>query len=174
MVGAVDDRINAQNGWLKSLNLPDSVYAEVSELHEKSIKAWASNSSDEHSRVNQEIFSRRKKYDKQILPYTKHEMDSIAQFRVVLPTWNSLSFDYLSELKHFNKKWLAIFGEVDSVVPTQASVKNIIHYMAISGNKDYNIAIIPKCGHAPIDIETNLLIRLDHLVINWLYLNILK
>ncbi|MHC1705105.1 MAG: alpha/beta hydrolase family protein [Tenuifilaceae bacterium] len=174
VVSAIDDRINAQKGWLQSLNLPDSVYADVLELHEKSIKAWASNSSEEHIKVNQEIFRMRKKYDKEILPYSKNEMDSILEFRVVLPTWNSLSFDYQSELKHFNKRWLAIFGEVDRVVPTEASVKNIIYYMSLSGNKDYNIAVIPKCGHAPVNVETKRLIRMDHLAINWINENVIK
>jgi len=172
-VSAIEDRINAQKGWLKSLNLPDSVYTKVLELHEKSIRAWASNSNEEHDKINKEIFRMRKKFDREILPFTKNEMDSIPAFRVVLPTWNSLSFDYLSELEHFNKKWLAIFGELDMVVPTEASVKNIVYYMALSGNKNYNIAIIPKCGHAPVNVETKRLIRMDYLTINWLNENVI-
>jgi len=109
-----------------------------------------------------------------MLPFTKEEMDSIPDFRAVLPTWYSMPDDYLSELAHFNKKWLAIFGEVDRVVPTEASVKNIIHYMSLSGNRNYNIAVIPECGHAPVNVETKRLIRLDYLVVNWLNDNVIK
>jgi pimeloyl-ACP methyl ester carboxylesterase len=76
--------------------------------------------------------------------------------------------DYLTELEHFNKKWLAIFGEVDRVVPTNASIKNIEHYMSISGNKDYNIAVLPNCGHAPVDVDTKQMVDFHYLIINWL------
>jgi hypothetical protein len=174
VVSAVDDRINAQKGWLQSLNLPDSVYSAVLDLHVKSIKAWAGNSPEEHTKVNREIFKMRKKIDPKILPYTKNEMDSISEFSTVLPTWYSLSHDYLMEMKYFNKKWLAIFGEVDKVVPTEASVKNIIHYMSLSGNNDYSIAVIPNCGHTPVDVETKRMIRIDNIIINWLNDNVIN
>lgn len=168
VVSAVDDRINAQTGWLKSLKLPDSTYAEVLSLHKKSIRAWAGNSAAEHEKVNREIFEMRKKYDSELLPFTKQEMDSIPDFKVGLPTWYSLPSDYMSEMERFNKKWLAIFGEIDQVVPTQASVENILHYMKISGNNDYKIVVIPKCGHAPVNTETKRMVRLENIILNWL------
>jgi hypothetical protein len=46
--------------------------------------------------------------------------------------------------------------------------------MKISGNKYYDIAVIPKCGHAPVDVETKRLIRIDNLIINWLNENVLE
>ena len=91
------------------------------------------------------------KYDQRYLPSTKKKMDSPA-FSTILPTWRSLGYDYMCEMEHFNKKWLAIFGENDRVVPTEASVKNIIHTMSLSGNRSYKIAIIPRMGHVPVDI----------------------
>lgn len=174
VVSTIDDRINAQKGWLKSLNLPDTTFNAVLSMHEKSIRAWASNDSTEHRKVNEEIFKMRKKYDAEILPHTKEEMDSIPDFKAVLPTWYSLPNDYLTELKHFNKKWFAIFGEVDQVVPTQASANNIVRYMSISGNNDYLIAIIPNCGHAPVNTETKRMIRMDNIILNWLNENLTK
>jgi len=71
-------------------------------------------------------------------------------------------------------KWLAIFGELDIVVPVEASINNIIHYMHISGNKDVNIALIPDIGHTPVGIKTRRLVRLDNLSINWINNTILK
>ncbi len=174
VVSAADDRIYAQTNWLHSLNLPDTIYNEVLSLHIKSIKAWASNDPLNHKKANEEISELRKKYDSQILPFTKQEMDSIQEFVAVLPTWYSLPNDYLTELEHFNKKWLAIFGEADQVVPTMASVSNIIHYMAVSGNKDYHIAVIPNCGHAPVNLETKRMIRLDNIILNWLNEDVFK
>jgi hypothetical protein len=58
------------------------------------------------------------------------------------------------------------------MLKTEASVRNIIHYMSISGNKDYKIVAIPRCGHAPVDVETKRLIRIDYIIIDWLNQNI--
>lgn len=174
VVSAIDDRINAQKGWLKSLNLNDTAFVEILALHEKSIRAWASNKPVEHDKVNKEIEIMRQKYDTTLLPYKKEEMDSIPEFAAVLPTWYSLPNDYMSEMKHFNKTWLAIFGEVDPVVPTAASVENILNYMSLIGNRKYAVAIIPECGHAPVNVKTKRMIRLDNLLINWLNENVIN
>jgi pimeloyl-ACP methyl ester carboxylesterase len=161
-------------GGYRSKGIKDSIINAVIPLWKRSFAAWASRNPEEHRKVNMEIFEWRKKFNKDILPFTKEEMDSIPEFRSVLSTWYSMPDDYLTELEHFNKKWLAIFGEVDNVVPTQASVRNILRYMKISGNKNYGIAIIPRCGHAPVDIETKRMIRIDNLIINWLNENVLS
>jgi len=175
VVTAVEDRLYAQlNGMKDGGLLTDSMLAEVKPLWEKSFLAWASNDPLEHEKVNNEIEEWRKNYQRQLLPFTKQEMESIPEFRVVLPTWNSLSNDYLTELSTFNKKWLAIFGDADRVVPTEASVKNIVHYMSLSGNENYDIAIIPEMGHVPVNVKTKRLVRIDNLVINWLDENIVN
>lgn len=173
VVNGIEDRLNAQlNGMMDGGILNDSLLPVVKPLWEKSFNAWASHDVKEHLKVDREIFEWRKKIDQRLLPFTKSEMDTIPAFRVLLPTWNSMGFDYLSELAAFRKPWLAIFGEVDRVVPTQASIRNIEHYMKISGNEDYSVAVIPKCGHAPVDIETRMLIHIDYLILNWLNQNV--
>ena len=173
VVSAVDDRINAQKGWLKSLNLPDSAYEEVFGLHCRSIRAWASQDAAEHMKVNSDITEMRKKYEANILPWKKEEMDSIPDFANGLPTWYSLHFDYMSEMRHFNKKWLALFGEKDAVVPTEQSIENTLTYMKQSGNKDYLIAVIPDCGHGVLNLKTKEIIRVNHIIINWVKANVL-
>jgi hypothetical protein len=107
-------------------------------------------------------------------PVQKTEMDSDDDFGIILPTWNSLGSDYLSEMEHFRKKWLAIFGAEDRVVPTNESVKNINYYMSLSGNPDCNIAVIPGMGHVPVDIKTKERINFDYLIINWLNRRVMK
>lgn len=174
VVSAVDDRIHAQKGWLKSLDLPDSTFSEVLDLHEKSIRAWASNNSEAHKKVNSEISEMRKKYEARILPWTKEEMDSIPEFTFILSTWYSLSYDYMSEMENFSRKWFAIFGEDDHVVPTFESIKNMNDYMKISGNNDYYIAVLPDCGHGVINSKTNRMIRVDNMIINWINTNVLN
>ena len=174
MVSAVDDRVNAQKGWLQSLDLPDSTYSEVLDLHIRSIRVWASEDPEQHLALKDEIYRMRGKYDANILPYPKEEMDSIPGFEMVLSTWYSLKYDYLSEMEYFTKKWLAIFGEEDPVVPTPESVENIIHYMNLSGNSDCYVAVIPECGHGMINLRTNRIIRINHMIINWLNSHVLN
>jgi pimeloyl-ACP methyl ester carboxylesterase/L-ascorbate metabolism protein UlaG (beta-lactamase superfamily) len=173
VVSGVEDRLNAQlNGMLDRQVLNDSLLTLVKPLWTRSFLAWASHDPEELRKVDTLISEWRKNYDSRLLPFMKSEMETMPEFSVALPTWNSMGFDYLTELSKFKKPWIAIFGEVDHVVPTQASVKNIQHYMELSDNKDYSIAIIPKCGHAPVNVETKRLIRIDHLILNWLDQNI--
>jgi hypothetical protein len=168
MVSGIDDRMNAQMGAIKASGVSDSVMQVVTPLWRESFEAWASNDPKRHEQVNKKIREYRERIDRNALPFTKAEMDSIPEFAEVLSTWNSMQFDYLTEMAHFRKPWLALFGEVDQVVPTEASVRNILHYMDLSGNPDYLVAIIPKCGHTPVNVETGQRILFENIVLNWL------
>lgn len=173
VVSAIDDRMNAQiNGMIDQAIITDSIAALVRPVWRRSFEAWASNDPREHKKADMEIMEQRKIYPRTYLPFTKSEMDSIPGFAIVLPTWNSLRADYMTEMEHFRKKWLAIFGAVDRVVPTTASVSNINHYMTISGNNNCNVAVIPGMGHVPVDTETKRRVDFDYLIINWLNRNV--
>jgi len=174
VVSMEDDRIYAQLGSYRTRGIADSVIEAITPLWKRSLAAWAGNRPADHDRVNEEIREARKRFDRDLLPFTKAEMESIPDFKVVLPTWRSMPNDYLTELTHFTKPWLAMFGEVDVVVPTQASVRNIERYMALSGNREYTVAVIPRMGHAPVDVETKRLVRIDNLVLNWLHANVIR
>lgn len=174
VVSAVEDRIFAIKGWLQNFNLPDSVFNIAFEFHKKSIIAWGSDNPEEMDKADKEIIEMRKSFRADILPPTKAEMDNLPDFYNELPTWKSLKYDYMKELNGFNKKWLAIFGQEDEVVPTVESVENIINYMEMSGNDNYNIAVLPDCGHGVINLKTNRIIRINHIVIHWLNNNILN
>lgn len=168
VVSMEDDRIYAQMGSLRSRGVPDSVMAAVEPLWRRSFAAWASNDPAAHDRVDAEIRAARTKFDASLLPAPKAVMESSPGFRFVLPTWKSLGNDYLSEMKHFTKPWLAMFGDIDTVVPTRQSVRNIQSLMAVSGNTDYAIVVLPRVGHAPVDVETKRMVRIDNIVLNWL------
>lgn len=175
VVSNVDDRLYAQlNGMADAGILDETTMAEVKPLWERSFRAWETMRVSDHEKVNREISEWRKKYNRRMLPFTNLEMESIPEFSGILPTWRSIQYDYLTELGSFTKNWLAIFGEADRVVPTEASVKNIIHYMSESGSNSYNIAVIPECGHAPVNIRTGEIIRIDYLVVNWIWDNIVN
>jgi pimeloyl-ACP methyl ester carboxylesterase len=175
VVSAIEDRMYAQiNGMIDQGIITDSIAGLVSPVWRRSFEAWASKDPAEHAKVDREIRQQRKICSESYLPSTREEMDSLPGFSIILPTWNSLGADYMTEMEHFNKRWLAIFGAEDRVVPTDESVRNINRYMEISGNKNCNIAIIPGMGHVPVDVETKRRIDFDHLIINWLNRNVLK
>jgi pimeloyl-ACP methyl ester carboxylesterase len=173
VVSAIEDRMNAQiNGMIDQGIITDSIATLVRPVWRRSFEAWASKDPEEHVKADREIMEQRKIYPRTYLPFTKREMDSLPGFAVVLPTWNSLGADYMTEMEHFKKKWLAIFGAVDRVVPTEASVNNINRCMTISGNNNCNIAVIPRMGHVPVDNETKRRVDFDYLIINWLNRNV--
>lgn len=60
-----------------------------------------------------------------------------------------------------------MFGAADQVLPTQTSVRRIQRLMVESRNTRYTIAGIPRCGHAPVDVETRWKIRIDPLILHW-------
>ncbi len=172
VVSMVDDRWYAQMGGLMARGNSDSVINAVKPVWMQSFEAWASNDPAKHQKADQEIRDWREKTSMTLLPATKEECDNDPALSVYLSTWNSIPNDYLTELGHFRKKWFALFGNVDQVVPTHASIRNIQKYMALSGNQDYDIAVIPNCGHSPVDTETKRLIRIDHVILNWLNENV--
>jgi len=175
MVSAIDDRLYAQlNGMVDGGVITDSIADMVRPLWRKSFEAWASHDPAKHALLDYEIEEQRKLFGRGAIPFKKAEMDSLQNFMVILPTWNSLGSDYLTEMQHFRKKWLAIFGAEDRVVPTCESVKNINYYMSLSGNTDYNIAIIPGMGHVPVDVKTKQRINFDYLIINWLNRSVME
>jgi hypothetical protein len=168
VVSTVDDRLYAQMSGLRAMGVSDSVIAEVKPLWLESFQAWASGRRSDHDRVDQKIIEWSSRYGQSALPAPRAAMLSDPAFAAVLPTWRSLPNDYLSELKHFQKKWLALFGDSDVVVPTETSVRNIREFMKISGNDDYVIAVMPHCGHAPVDTETKRRIAFENIVLNWI------
>lgn len=173
MVSAIEDRMYAQiNGMIDRGTITDSIADLVSPVWRRSFEAWASKDPEEHAKVDREIIQKRTIHSRIFLPPTKEEMDSRPEFAVLIPTWNSLGADYMTEMKYFTKKWLAIYGAEDRIVPTYDSVKNIEYYMNLSGNKNCNIAVIPRMGHVPVDIETKVRINFDYLIINWLDQNV--
>lgn len=46
--------------------------------------------------------------------------------------------------------------------------------MARGRNTRYTIAGMPRCGHAPVEVETRRMIRMDHLILNWLAHHVLR
>jgi hypothetical protein len=172
VVSMVDDRLYAQLNGFRDRGTSEQTIAEITPFWEQSLAAWASRDPRAHEQVDRDIAEWRKKYPRAILPFTKQEMETRPELERVLSTWRSLPSDYLTELTRFRKKWFALFGAADRVVPTEVSVKNILRYMALSGNKNFAVAVIPRCGHTPVDVETKQRVLFENLTLNWISENV--
>jgi len=168
LVGAKEDRFYAQINGLKAQGASDSLVAEVEPIWRGIIEAWASDDPADHSRIDGQIRAARERYPRSVLPPTIGEVAGNPAFDEFIPTWASLKYDYVTELDRFEKPLLAIYGGQDQVVPTQASVEAILAHMAVSGNDDVSIAVLPNCGHAPVDSETKARILFENPILNWM------
>ncbi|MDD2964412.1 MAG: alpha/beta hydrolase [Bacteroidales bacterium] len=164
-----DSRYYATLGWIKLKNPPDSVYRILDSLWEKSLKAWDEGNNAKIDESEKEVNKLEGKIEKILLPPSRHELLTVPALKGLLPTWNSMKNDYLSVLSTFRKRWLTIFGADDVVVPTQKCILNIQNFTKISGNKQVEIVVLPSCGHSPVNSKTNELVRIDHMLINWLH-----
>jgi hypothetical protein len=174
VVGMVEDRLYAQlNGLADGGAASPQLIGEITPLWEKSLAAWASRDQRALEEVDREIPEWRRRYPWTVVPFPTRDLDTRPELERLRPTWRSLSSDYMTELARFRKKWFAMFGAIDRTVPTDASVKNILRYMAVSGNRDFAVAVIPRCGHTPVDTETRERVRFENLTLNWISENVL-
>lgn len=173
VVSMLDDRLYAQlNGLADGGGVSQQVIDEITPLWEKSLAAWASGDRRALDEVDREIPEWRKRYPWGGLPFPARDLDTRPELQRIRPTWRSLSSDYMTEMARFRKPWFAMFGAADRTVPTDASVKNILRYMALSGNRDFAVAVIPRCGHTPVDTETKRRVLFENLMLNWFAENI--
>jgi pimeloyl-ACP methyl ester carboxylesterase len=173
VVGMVEDRLYAQlNGLADGGAASPQLIGEITPLWEKSLAAWASRDQRALEEVDRNIPEWRKRYSWTVVPFPTRDLDTRPELERLRPTWRSLSSDYMTELGRFRKKWFAMFGAIDRTVPTEASVKNILRYMALSGNRDFAVAVIPRCGHTPVDGETGERVRFENLTLNWISENV--
>jgi pimeloyl-ACP methyl ester carboxylesterase len=63
---------------------------------------------------------------------------------------NEFSYDPAPDLKKVKVPVLAIFGELDTLVPIKESARIMEEILKKEGNKDYTIKVLPKVGHGMI------------------------
>lgn len=172
VVGMVEDRLYAQLNGLRDRGTSQAEIEQIRPLWERSLEAWARGDPRALEQIDREIPQWRTRHSWTILPFPAPELDTRPELEMLRPTWRSLSRDYMTEMARFRKPWLAMFGAVDRTVPTDASVKNILRYMAMSRNTDFAVAVIPRCGHTPVDTDTGQRIRFENLTLNWIGENV--
>ena len=150
----------------------DSTIEQVMPTWRRSSTAREKNDPIALKSVDQEIIEMRERFEPSLLPSTQEEVATDSGLISFKPLINSMSRDYVTELKQFRKKWLALYGEQDIVVDVKTSVKNIQDCMSISGNQDYTIIIVPEVDHSYINTKTGRQLFWENIYINWLYRNL--
>ena len=163
----VEDRILAQFEHLRVVNATPEERRLAEPVMREEVEAWQSGDPEAHRRVDEKILALRKTLRPSVLPATRAEMLSGA-FDHLLPTWNSLHYDFVTEMESFHKPWLAIFGAQDGTVPPEPHILEIIRTTALSGNPDVTVAVLPRCGHAPVDLDTGRRVHFEGLILPWL------
>jgi pimeloyl-ACP methyl ester carboxylesterase len=166
-VDMVEDRLYAQHEHLRNRNASAEERAAVEPLMREELEAWRSGDPEAHERVDAKIQLLRREYRRDILPFTKAEMEG-SFFEHLLPTWNSLKYDYVTEMESFRKPWLAIFSAQDGIVPPGPNIEEILRTTALSGNTDVVVGVFPRSGHAPVDSETGQRVRFENMILGWM------
>lgn len=168
LVGPKEDRLFAQVNELKARGASDSLVAELTPVWQETIEAWASGDFGELTRNDERIRAARSRLPRNFLPPTYELVNGNADFDDLIPTWRSLGFEYDADLESLRKPLFAVYGGQDPIVPSEASAERIHRAATLSGNEEIVTAILPNCGHAPVDSETGQRIPFENLVLNWM------
>ncbi len=76
--------------------------------------------------------------------------------------------NYISELSKIKTPWISIYAEFDRAVPVEASINIMKEQMAIAGNTNYEIKIIPNADHGFKDIKTKKYLNVENTAIDWI------
>jgi len=108
--------------------------------------------------------------DKRFLPFKSDQLTHLKDFSRgdFQPQYNSMTNDYITELSNIKIPWISIYAEFDNAVPVEASIKIMKEQMAIAGNEDYVIKIIPDVDHGFKNIKTKKYFRVEDIAIEWI------
>jgi pimeloyl-ACP methyl ester carboxylesterase len=146
----------------------DSLVTEVMPLWKRHHAAWARNDTSELEAVAVEIIRLREEHDPFLLPTPYREVFTDTNLVFLWPSFRSASRDYLSELEHLRVPWLAIYGELDPIVPVKQSVTTIQSLMTQSRNEEYAIVVLAEVGHSFMNRKTGKQLPALNIAINWL------
>jgi pimeloyl-ACP methyl ester carboxylesterase len=163
----VEDRFLAQLEHLRARNATPEEREAVEPLMREELEAWRSGDPEAHEQVDAKIQRFRQDYRRDILPLTKAEMQG-GHFDNLLPTWNSLKYDYVTEMERFRKPWLAIFSANDGIVPPEPNIEEVVRTTGLSGNPDVTVGVFPRSGHSPVDSATGQRVHFENLILGWM------
>lgn len=163
----LEDRLLAQFEHLRMVNATPEERALAEPVMREELEAWKSGDPEAHRQVDEKIRELRRTLRRSVLPVTRAEMLD-GSFDHLLPTWNSLHYDYVTEMESFRKPWLAMFGARDGVVPPEPNIREASRVTGLSGNPDVTIVVFPRSAHAPVDLETGRRVPFEGVILPWL------
>jgi pimeloyl-ACP methyl ester carboxylesterase len=168
-IGTVADQATFNIEYaLKVRGYDDSTVKQVMPLWRRHHAARESLNPDDMNEVAEDIFKLREFIDPMALPNTRHEFLTDSNLFFLRPPYFSMSKDYISELVNLDVPWLAIYGELDSIINVRESIENIQKQMTVGDNTSYEIIVMKGVNHSFYHYETGEDIPIVNIVINWL------
>jgi len=155
---------------LQYMEIPDSIKQVVDPLWIKHFNCVENKDKQGLEKLDFEIDRLSNNIDKRFLPLKSDQLNHLKDFGRgdFQPQYNSMANDYISELSKIKIPWISIYAEFDRAVPVVASIKIMKEQMAISGNKDYDVKIIPNVDHGFKNVETKKYFRVEDTAIEWI------
>jgi pimeloyl-ACP methyl ester carboxylesterase len=156
--------------FLKRMGITDSVNNMVNPLWKKHYAYVANGDIQGLKELDLEIDKFSENVDILFLPLKSDQLDHLKDFKLgdFQPMYNSMERDYISELSKVKVPWLSIYAEFDKAVPVEPSIKIMKEQMAIGGNKDYEVNIIPNVSHGFRNVETKQYFPVEDIAIEWI------
>jgi len=108
VIDMLEHRLLAQFEHLRTVNATPEERRLAEPVMREELEAWRSGDPEANRRVDRKIVELRRTLRRSVLPATRAEMLS-GSFDHLLPTWNSLHYDFVTEMERFRKPWLAIY-----------------------------------------------------------------
>lgn len=157
---------------LKVRGYADTTIQQVMPIRERQHAAWESQDTAELNEVAAEIMKMRKFIDPLALPNTRQEFLTDSSLFFLRPMYFSMPKDYMGELAKLDLPWLALYGELDSVINVRETIANIQKQMAAAKNQDYEIFMIDHVDHSFLNNDTQRYVPVVNIIVNWLSENI--
>jgi len=168
-IGSVADQATVNMEYaLRVRGYADSLVERVMPLWRRHHAAWANNDTLEFRALAREVIGLRDSLDPFLLPSTHDEILTDSNLYFLRPGFNSMSRDYARELNGLQVPYLAILGELDSLISIKETIDNIQKLMQTAGNENCDIFVIKDADHLLFDKNTHRQLPVARILINWL------
>ena len=113
VINPAEDRFLADKAAAIARGLRGVAWEEIEPVWRGAIEARATGDPADAEAFDQEIVAARERFPREVLPFTWRESQSGGIHDQFRPTYESLKYDYATEMESFRKPWLAIYGEED-------------------------------------------------------------
>jgi uncharacterized protein len=168
-IGSVADQatVNMEH-TLRTRGYSDSLVERVMPLWRRHHAAWAHLDTLEFGALAREVVRLRDSLDPFLIPSTYEELLTDSNLYFLRPGFNSMSRDYTGELMGLHTPYLAILGELDSLINVRETVANIQKQVQAAGNEDCDLFVIKDADHSLVDRNTGRQLPVERILINWL------